>query len=185
MLNLFPQAWRTDVRGGITGGLLAAIVTLPLSVTAILAGCVIIALPMFGDYYTPDLLSGSPHTSLIGNQIDLYIRGGQQVPVGAALVVCLIALVGYFAADVKPRPNGGSWYGYALGTIGALLIVWLSLLGVRKRATSRGHWSLKAWTSAHVYLGLALIMIATLPRSVASAKLSCSHAFTAALRATY
>jgi hypothetical protein len=63
---------------------------------------------------------------------------------------------------VKPRPNGGSWYGYTLGTIGALLIVWLSLLGIRKRAMTRGRWSLKAWTSAHVYLGLALIVIGTL-----------------------
>jgi ABC-type spermidine/putrescine transport system permease subunit I len=65
-------------------------VTLPLSIPALLAGVVIIALPMFGDYYTPDLLSGSPKTSMIGNQINLYIRGGQQVPVGAALVVVLM-----------------------------------------------------------------------------------------------
>src|SRR5439155_26043264 len=43
-----------------------------------------------------------------------------------------------------------------------LLIVWLTLLGVRKRAMTPGTWSLKAWTSAHVYLGLSLIVIATL-----------------------
>jgi spermidine/putrescine transport system permease protein len=67
-------------------------VTLPLSMPAILTGCVIIALPMFGDYYTPDLLSGSPQTSLIGNQINIYIHG-QQVTVGAALVVVLMLLL--------------------------------------------------------------------------------------------
>jgi hypothetical protein len=42
------------------------------------------------------------------------------------------------------------------------LIVWLALLGVRKRAMTPGNWSLKAWTSAHVWLGLALIVVATL-----------------------
>ncbi len=68
-------------------------VTLPLSLPAMLAGVVIIALPMFGDYYTPDLLSGSPNTSMIGNQINLYIRGGQQIPVGAALVCVLMVML--------------------------------------------------------------------------------------------
>src|SRR4029079_6926685 len=92
------------------------LVTLPLSTPAILAGVVIIALPMFGDYYTPDLLSGATQKSiigheltlsiraaqqsLIGNEIKLYNRGGQQVPVGAALVVVLMVfltvLLGYY-----------------------------------------------------------------------------------------
>ena len=79
-----------------------------------------------------------------------------------ASVVSLIALFGYALIDVQPRPNGGSWYGYLLGTIGAGLILWLTALGVRKRAMTRRKWSLKAWTSAHVYLGLSLIVIATL-----------------------
>lgn len=74
----------------------------------------------------------------------------------------LALTVGYFFADVQPRPNGGSWYGYTLGTIGVLLILWLTALGIRKRAMTRGRWSLKAWTSAHVYLGLSLIVIGTL-----------------------
>ena len=78
------------------------------------------------------------------------------------LLLSLLAILGYAMIDVQPRPNGGSWYGYTLGTIGALLILWLTLLGIRKRAMTRGSWSLKAWTSAHVYLGLSLIVIATL-----------------------
>lgn len=71
-------------------------------------------------------------------------------------------ILGYLLIDQEPRPNGGTWYGYTLGTIGVLLILWLSLLGVRKRRINPGVWSLKAWTSAHVYLGLSLIVIGTL-----------------------
>ena len=79
-----------------------------------------------------------------------------------ATFLSLFFIVVYMFTDVSPRPNGGSWLGYTLGTIGAGLIVWLALLGIRKRAMTRGRWSLKAWTSAHVYLGLALIVIGTL-----------------------
>jgi hypothetical protein len=79
-----------------------------------------------------------------------------------ALALSIVAGIGYAFADVTPRPNGGTWYGYTLGTIGVALIVWLSLLGIRKRAMTEGRWSLKAWTSAHVYLGLSLVVIGTL-----------------------
>jgi spermidine/putrescine transport system permease protein len=44
---------------------------------------------MFGDYYTPNIISGSPTTSMLGNQIDLYFHGGPQPAVGASLTLIL------------------------------------------------------------------------------------------------
>jgi spermidine/putrescine transport system permease protein len=68
-------------------------VTLPMSMPGILAGVVLIALPMFGDYYTPDLVSASPNTSLIGNQIDQFTRQGSQKVTGAVLTVLLAVVL--------------------------------------------------------------------------------------------
>ena len=79
-----------------------------------------------------------------------------------ALALSAACIAGYVLIDQEPRPNGGTWYGYTLGTVGFGLILWLSLLGVRKRRINPGAWSLKAWTSAHVYLGLALAVVGTL-----------------------
>jgi hypothetical protein len=79
-----------------------------------------------------------------------------------ALAISVFTILSYALIDIRPHHNGGSWYGYVLGTVGAVLILWLTALGIRKRAMTRGAWSLKAWTSAHVYLGLSLIVIGTL-----------------------
>ena len=56
----------------------------------------------------------------------------------------------------------GTWLGYTLGSIGAALIVWLIWLGRRKRDYGSNAGTVQGWTSAHVYLGTALIIIATL-----------------------
>jgi hypothetical protein len=97
-----------------------------------------------------------------GSQHEGFLRYARFRWLKVALGLSLVALVVYLIAPVEPRPNGGTWYGYTLGTIGVLLILWLTMLGVRKRNMTRGRWSLKAWTSAHVYLGLSLLVVGTL-----------------------
>jgi hypothetical protein len=96
----------------------------------------------------------STHESFLRHRNFLFLK--------LSALLCVAAVAAYLFQDARPRPNGGSFLGYFLGTLGAALIVWLASLGVRKRAVSDGHYSLKAWVSAHVYLGLSLIVIATL-----------------------
>jgi len=68
-------------------------VVVPLSKTGTLAGIVLIALPMFGDYYTPDLISGSPKTAILGNAINGYVQGGPDKSLGAALTLLMSAFL--------------------------------------------------------------------------------------------
>ena len=75
---------------------------------------------------------------------------------------CVAAYVWHEPSTSQLKPYGGTWLGYTLGTIAALLIVWLMLLGVRKRSYSSTLGSVQGWTSAHVFLGGSLIVIATL-----------------------
>jgi ABC-type spermidine/putrescine transport system permease subunit I len=69
------------------------LVTLPLSRQAILAGLVITSLPMFGDYFTNDLLSASPRTSMVGNLVNDAVSSPGQGGQAAALVLVLMALL--------------------------------------------------------------------------------------------
>ncbi len=80
----------------------------------------------------------------------------------AALILSALAVVAYVIDDPQEPPNGGTVLGYALGTLGALLIVWLTWFGIRKRRYSSTHGTVQGWLSAHVYLGLALLVVALL-----------------------
>ena len=82
-----------------------------------------------------------------------------------ALWLCVFAIAAYVLHEPPVayiKPYGGTWLGYTLGTVAALLIVWLMLLGVRKRRYRSTLGSLQGWTSAHVYIGTSLLVIATL-----------------------
>ena len=80
----------------------------------------------------------------------------------AAIALCVVAAVAYLWHDPPLKPYGGTWLGYTLGTIGALLILWLLYFGVRKRRYASTSGTVQGWLSAHVYLGTALVVIVTL-----------------------
>jgi ABC-type spermidine/putrescine transport system permease subunit I len=73
-------------------------VTLPLSKMGLITALVITALPMAGDYYTNTIVSGSPNTNMIGNQIELFLLQGPLKNFGASLVLLLSLLLMFFMA---------------------------------------------------------------------------------------
>lgn len=90
----------------------------------------------------------------------LKYRSARYLWTSVAITVASVAV--YVSQDPSEPRNGGTWQGYVLGTAGALLIVWLSALGIRKRAYRSRLGSVQGWTSAHVYLGTVLVLVATL-----------------------
>lgn len=79
-----------------------------------------------------------------------------------ALVVTGLAILAYWIDDPQEPANGGTVLGYTLGTIAALLIVWFTWFGVRKRRYDSTLGTVQGWLSAHVYLGIALLVIVLL-----------------------
>jgi ABC-type spermidine/putrescine transport system permease subunit I len=66
-------------------------VTMPLSKQALAAACLIVALPIVSDYYTNDLLSGSPRTTMVANQINNLLYSQSDGPaLGSAMVFLLM-----------------------------------------------------------------------------------------------
>lgn len=74
----------------------------------------------------------------------------------------IIALIAYLVYVPPEGRNGSTWVGYGLGGVGAALVLWLSWLGVMKRRFASSTKPRRDAVSAHVYLGLALLVIATL-----------------------
>ena len=68
-------------------------VTLPLSRQPILTGMLITVLPMLGDYYTNQLLSGAPNTSMIGNLIEGQLGTPGLQGQGAVLSLLLLLVL--------------------------------------------------------------------------------------------
>jgi len=78
-----------------------------------------------------------------------------------AVGIILIAFFSFLLFEPAVGHYGGSWIGYTLGTVSGLMVLWMAWYGVRKRRY-RSSGSTQAWLSAHIYLGTALTVIATL-----------------------
>jgi len=78
-------------------------VTIPLSKPALIAGTFITVLPMLGDYYTNQLLSGAPGTTMIGNviegQLDAPGYTGQGAVLSLMLLVVLLIPMTYYVVS--------------------------------------------------------------------------------------
>ncbi len=84
----------------------------------------------------------------------------------AALVVTLAGLASYIymrpPGEAVPYPFGATVTGYALGISAAVLMLILTLFGLRKRRYAAGKSTLAGWLSAHVYIGVSIPVLATL-----------------------
>ena len=94
------------------------------------------------------------HSSLLVFKNFLYLK--------IASVLVAICILAYLLHEPLGQPNGGSWLGYTLGVISLILIFFLAWYGIRKRRYGSGKFVLEDWASAHVYLGIALLIITTL-----------------------
>jgi ABC-type spermidine/putrescine transport system permease subunit I len=86
-------------------------VTLPMCRPIVVASVLLTCLPMLGDYYTADLLSGSPRTAMVGNLInETVLTPGQTGQAGAfVLLVLIVSLVPmlYYVRSVS-REDGAA-----------------------------------------------------------------------------
>ena len=97
--DLYASRWRALRR-----------VILPLVKPGIVAGSILVFIPSLGAYVTPRVLGGGKNM-MIGNFIELQFGQGRNWPLGAALSVTLLVIIGvalifYTRASTKAAPHG-------------------------------------------------------------------------------
>ena len=91
-----------------------------------------------------------------------YKKGRYGLYASILIVGCLLI---YLSQGGERPASGNTWQGYTLGGIATALIVFLMLLGIRKRRYTSTLGSVQAWTSAHCYTGTAVLLIVALHSS--------------------
>lgn len=79
-----------------------------------------------------------------------------------ALIVLITMVAVYIMDNPIGGKSGGTVVGYTYGIIGAAGILWLMLFGIRKRSYASRMGTLEGWLSAHVWLGIALLVVVPL-----------------------
>lgn len=97
---------------------------------------------------------------MIGPRTFLAYRDYRYLKVASAGL--LLAVLVYAFHNPVGGPSGGSWLGYTYGAIALGMILWLMWFGVRKRSYRSAGAPLRGWLSAHVYLGVSLLVLVPL-----------------------
>ncbi len=80
-------------------------------------------------------------------------------------IACTALLVSgyiYWLDDPIGGRNGGTLVGYALGVIATIAVVWLMAYGLRKRSYHSSLGTVEGWLSAHVWIGLGVLVLVPL-----------------------
>lgn len=67
-------------------------VTLPLTMPGVLAGCIFVFVPSFGNYIVPDLLGGGRRV-MIGNLIEQQFLNARDWPFGSVMAIAVMAVM--------------------------------------------------------------------------------------------
>ena len=85
-------------------------ITLPLSAPGIISGCLLVFIPVMGEYLIPVLLGGGK-TYFLGNALaDLFLQSRNWpfgAAIGTAFVIFMLVIVGLYAWLAKRLPAGG------------------------------------------------------------------------------
>lgn len=76
-----------------------------------------------------------------------------------AVLLCLTAAAAFLFYAPEGRRDGSTVVGYSLGGLSAAIVLWLSWLGVMKRRFASSATRRRNKVSAHVWLGLSLIVL--------------------------
>jgi len=75
-----------------------------------------------------------------------------------ALVASALLILSYVVTKPVRGAHGGSVYGYSVGALCTAAIIYLMRFGIRKRSYHSHRTTVKGWLSAHVWIGIFLLV---------------------------